>query len=274
MVLDDKKVESVSFDWHNDYSSWRLEDIDSEIEEAYSLFVKYKLSIEKPESVYQLAEFSKKLSLLYRNEKVSDADSRRALTLSDLIYFNDDIAAFDTEIAYNDAIEMLRDILPKWESRFDLICNDEESVRDILVLLDNLMKKRDGLGERWRFEFYDDFISLPDGTTVKGFTFDRDNDRDFVEFLEYTYSGIDNYKELLTKFTSLQPVVKSRINKLLTAISDKNQSIDSDVIDFVFSLVESNQVSNDLIFISNYDNLFNDWQLGLLDLLKVSAGLT
>ena len=124
MVLDDKKVESVSFDWHNDYSSWRLEDIDSEIEEAYSLFIKHKLPIEKPESVYQLAEFSKKLSLLYRNEKVSDADSRRALTLSDLIYFNDDIAAFDTEIAYNDAIEMLRDILPKWESRFDLICND------------------------------------------------------------------------------------------------------------------------------------------------------
>jgi hypothetical protein len=69
-------------------------------------------------------------------------------------------------------------------------------------------------------------------------------------------------------------VVKSRVNKLLTAISDKNQSIGSDVIDFVFSLVESNQVSNDLIFISNYDNLFNDWQLGLLDLLKVSAGLT
>ena len=274
MFLDDIKVESVSFNWCNDYSSWRLDDVSSEIEEALSIFSKYDLSIEKPESIYQLAEFSKKVSLLYRDKEVSDADSRRALALSDLIFFNDEIAAFDTEIAYNDAIEMVRDNLSKWDSRFDLICNEEGSIRDITTLLDKLLQKRDGLGERWEFDFYDDFISLPDGTTVKGFTFDRDHDRDFVEFLEYAYSGIDNYKELLTKFTLLKPELKSRVNKLLTSISDKNQSIDSDIIDFIFSLVESNPESNDLIFISNYENLFNDWQLTLLDLLKVSAGLT
>jgi hypothetical protein len=274
MFLDDIKVESVSFDWCNDYSSWRLDDINSEIDEALSLFLKYEHPIEKPESIYQLTEFSKRVRLLYRDEKVSDGDSRRALLLSDLIFFNDEIAAFDTEIAYNDAIEMVRDILPKWESKFDLICNDEESIRDILVLLDKLMHRRDGLGERWRFEFYEDFISLPDGTTVKGFTFDRDNDRDFVEFLEYTYSGINNYKELLTKFTSLKPDFKKRVNNLLSSISDKNQSIDSDVINFVISLVESKPRTNDIIFISNFENLFNDWQLELFDLLKVSAGLT
>ena len=64
MFLDDIKVESVSFNWCNDYSSWRLDDVSSEIEEALSIFSKYDLSIEKPESIYQLAEFSKKVGLL------------------------------------------------------------------------------------------------------------------------------------------------------------------------------------------------------------------
>jgi hypothetical protein len=274
MVLNDIAVESISFDWHDDYSSWRLEDISTEIDEALAIFNKYNLPIEKPDNVYQLSEFSKKVRVLYKDEKISDFDARRAMILGDLLFFNDETASFDTEIAYNDAIEMLREILPKWESKFDLCCNNQESVTDLTVLLDSILHKRDGLGDRWEFEFYDDFISFPDGTTIKGFIFDKENDREFVDLLEYNYSGIDNYKDIFTKFQSLEPALKSRAKSLLLAISDKNQSISNEVIDFVFALVEANTVSNDLVFLSNFENLFTEWQLSLYDLIKVSAGLT
>ena len=61
---------------------------------------------------------------------------------------------------------------------------------------------------------------------------------------------------------------------LLQAISDKNQSISNEVIDFVFALVESNTIANDFVFLSNFDNLVTEWQLSLYDLIKVCAGLT
>ena len=274
MVLNDIAVESISFDWHDDYSSWRLEDISTEIDEAMAIFSKYNIAIEKPDNVYQLSEFSKKIRVLYKDEKISDFDARRALILGDLLFFNDEIGSFDTEIAYNDAIEMLRENLSKWESKFDLCCNNQESVSDLTVLLDAILHKRDGLGDRWKFEFYEDFLSFPDGTTIKGFIFDKENDREFVEFLEYSYSGIDNYKDILSKFQSLEPTLKSRAMSLLQAISDKNQSISNEVIDFVFALVESNTIANDFVFLSNFDNLVTEWQLSLYDLIKVCAGLT
>lgn len=274
MVLNDVTVESISFDWHDDYSSWRLEEISNEIDESMAIFSKYSLTIEKPDTVYKLSEFSNKIKFLYKDEKVNDSDARRALILSDLLFFNDEIASFDTEIAYNDALEMLREMLSDWESKFDLCCNNEEPISNLTVLLDTILHKRDGLGDRWKFEFYEDFVSFPDGTTVKGFIIDKENDREFIDFLDYSYSGIDNYKDILSKFQSMEPSLKNRVNNLLKVISEKNQSISNEVIDYVFALVMVKPISNDFIFLSNFENLVTEWQLSLYDLIKVSAELT
>lgn len=269
-------VKRISFDWYGDYSSWRLDDLSDNLVKAYDLLNEYKLDFTKIENVLELENFSKLLRNLYKNNNISDSDSRKALFLADELYFDSDIMNFDTEIAYNDQIEYLKTSLTEWGKDKDILFTEDEWGVDLEVILDKLLRSRDGLGNSWSFILYSDFIELSDGIIVYGFKYDNLYTKEFITLLEYHISYQDDLGGLLLWLKNYSSDIISKLCNFILAIDESIEIDNLNKNDIVFIIENLLKISNDreLITIAETINsLAKEWNSSFSDLLQVASNL-
>lgn len=269
-------VKRISFDWYNDYSSWRLEDLSDKLNNAYDLLKKYKLEFNVIENVLELENFSKLLRNLYKNNIISDSDARSALYLSDELYFDTDIMGFDTEIAYSDQIDYLKSSFEEWSKDKDILFTNEEWGVDLEVILDRMLNSRNGLGNSWSFEINSDFIELSDGIIVYGFKYDIFYTKEFISLLEYHISYQDDLGDLLLWLKKYNNETIAKLSNFLIAI-DESIGLDTLVKNDVEYIIDNILViSNDkdlVIIAETINSLAKEWNSSFSDLLKVSNNI-
>jgi len=266
----------ISFDWYNDYSSWRLDDLSDKLNNAYDLLKKYKLEFNVIENVLELENFSKLLRNLYKNNIISDSDARSALNLADELYFDMDIMGFDTEIAYSDQIDYLKSTFKEWSKDYDILFTNEEWGVDLEVILDRMLNSRNGLGNSWSFEINSDFIELSDGIIVYGFKYDIFYTNEFISLLEYHISYQDNLGDLLLWLRKYNNDTISKLSNFLIAI-DESMEIDTlDKNDINYIIDNILEISNDkdlAIIAQTINSLSKEWNSSFSDLLKFANNI-
>jgi hypothetical protein len=269
-------VKRISFDWYNDYSSWRLEDLSDKLNNAYDLLKKYKLEFNVIENVLELENFSKLLRNLYKNNIISDSDARSALYLSDELYFDTDIMGFDTEIAYSDQIDYLKSSFEEWSKDKDILFTNEEWGVDLEVILDRMLNSKNGLGNSWSFEINSDFIELSDGIIVYGFKYDIFYTKEFISLLEYHISYQDDLGDLLLWLKKYNNETIAKLSNFLIAI-DESIGLDTLVKNDVEYIIDNILViSNDkdlVIIAETINSLAKEWNSSFSDLLKVTNNI-
>lgn len=269
-------VKRISFDWYNDYSSWRLDDLSDKLNNAYDLLKKYKLEFNVIENVLELENFSKLLRNLYKNNIISDSDARSALNLADELYFDMDIMGFDTEIAYSDQIDYLKSTFKEWSKDYDILFTNEEWGVDLEVILDRMLNSRNGLGNSWSFEINSDFIELSDGIIVYGFKYDIFYTNEFISLLEYHISYQDNLGDLLLWLRKYNNDTISKLSNFLIAI-DESMEIDTlDKNDINYIIDNILEISNDkdlAIIAQTINSLSKEWNSSFSDLLKFANNI-
>jgi len=269
-------VKRISFDWYNDYSSWRLDDLSDKLNNAYDLLKKYKLEFNVIENVLELENFSKLLRNLYKNNIISDSDARSALNLADELYFDMDIMGFDTEIAYSDQIDYLKSTFKEWSKDYDILFTNEEWGVDLEVILDRMLNSRNGLGNSWSFEISSDFIELSDGIIVYGFKYDIFYTNEFISLLEYHISYQDNLGDLLLWLRKYNNDTISKLSNFLIAI-DESMEIDTlDKNDINYIIDNILEISNDkdlAIIAQTINSLSKEWNSSFSDLLKFANNI-
>lgn len=269
-------VKRISFDWYGDYSNWRLDDLSDNLVKAYNILNEYKLDFANIENVLELENFSKLLRNLYKNNNISDSDARKALYLADELYFDSDIMNFDTEIAYNDQVEYLKTALAEWGKDKDILFTEDEWGVDLEVILDKMLRSRDGLGNSWSFILYSDFIELSDGIIVYGFKYDNLYTKEFISLLEYHISYQDDLGGLLLWLRNFSSDIISKLCNFILAI-DESIGIDTlnkNDVEYIIDNILKISSDRELITIAETINsLAKEWNSSFNDLLQVASNL-
>jgi hypothetical protein len=223
-----------------------------------------------------LENFSKLLRNLYKNNNISDSDARKALYLADELYFDSDIMNFDTEIAYNDQIEYLKTALAEWGNDKDILFTEDEWGVDLEVILDKMLRSRDGLGNSWSFLLYSDFIELSDGIIVYGFKYDNLYTKEFISLLEYHISYQDDLGGLLLWLRNYSSDIISKLCNFILAI-DESIGIDTlnkNDVEYIINNILKISSDRELITIAETINsLAKEWNSSFNDLLQVASNL-
>jgi len=164
---DDSTIK-ICFDWHDDHSSWRLDEAKDTINEAIKILELAGELIENPKYVYDLANIAKSLRRIHVDEKISDAVVRRALNLADLLDFGQYCESDDASFSYECTIENATEILQSWDQHQTWTHTDEDWDVSAVTLFDKQRNSRNGLGDNWSMTIDDDSVELPDGTIIKG----------------------------------------------------------------------------------------------------------
>ena len=199
----------ISFDWYDDHSGWRLEDLQGQIEEANRMLENAGEKPEKIDSLHELEALVRSLRSLFRNRDVTDAIVRRGLELADDLDVPNDIQSFDSSINYDEAIVYLTEVLEAWDAAHSWTWTEEDWHVSAVAQLEKAQRARDGLGDRWTIRVSDETVELP-GIDIHGFDADETTRAvfDALTALNNEESELGNIASILSK------VDKSALNTL------------------------------------------------------------
>jgi hypothetical protein len=163
----DGSLIKISFDWNDDHSAWRFEELSNEINEAIEILTSSGLVVQRPSNIYELGPIASLLRNLHRGKAISDSMVRRALKLADELELGD-IYNDDASFEYDCLIERVDEYLEAWDEYNTWIFIQDEWDVSAKKLFDRCREQRNGLGDRWSITLDDDRIELPDGTEVFG----------------------------------------------------------------------------------------------------------
>ena len=157
------------FDWYDDHSSWRLEDLQESFLQAQNLLTDYKLPNFDVTNYQDINLAAKQLRSLYQIQTSKSNDVKKAMLLADEIEINDDNQSFDTQIQYEDLIQEIKDKLTEWTTHFTWIYNQDEWDISPLHYFENLLNGRNGLSDRWELEILENSVYFPNGDIIHGY---------------------------------------------------------------------------------------------------------
>jgi len=158
-----------SFDWYDNHSGWRLEELEDKFAQAQNLLTKYDLRNFDTTNYQEINDAARSLRSIYRLENSKSQDVKKALLLADEIEISDDTQSFDSQIEYEAIIEQVKEILQEWSSHFTWIYNQDEWDISPIRYFENLLNSRNGLSERWDLEIDGTSITLPNGEIIHGY---------------------------------------------------------------------------------------------------------
>lgn len=250
------------FNWNDDHSKWRLEELDPTITTANEILIKTG-QISKPETFTYLGEledFAKKLSRLYQDENVDDATSRQALLLADelnsAIHFSD----YDAREEYDCLISNVKEAIESWSESFKLFYVkdlDPEWEVDPLAMLSRLESGRYGLGDHWSITLDEGSLELPDGTTVYGFAPDKVQE-ELVEYFYYSYMQ-DSEVVKIAEIIKNNPANDYQTILELTEIIAENHLLDSGGLSLFNTIAELSTKNLTPLFFESLKVLAKEW---------------
>jgi len=250
------------FNWNDDHSNWRLEELMPSITKANEILIKCG-QISKPESFTYLGEledFAKKLAYLYRDESIDDTTSREALLLADEFNFAINFSEYDAREEYDCLIANVKETIEGWSESFKwfyLKDLDPEWEVDPLAMLANLESSRYGLGEHWSITLDIDSIELPDGTTVYGFAPDKVQE-ELVEYFYYSYMQ-DGEVVKIAEIIKNNPANDYQTILELTEIIAENHLLDSGGLSLFNTITELSNKNLTPLFFESLKVLAKEW---------------
>ena len=149
ILAKDADAITYKFDWYADHSSWRLDDIADDVNEAVTLLKNNSIDVTYENNFDSVRTVHKLLKSLYLNPDISDSDVRKSLHLADSLFLSEEIESFDATDSYHDLTSMLEDELSEWQKRHFWVFSDEAWDCDLVKEFTNQQNHRNGLGERW-----------------------------------------------------------------------------------------------------------------------------
>lgn len=250
------------FNWNDDHSNWRLEELMPSITKANEILIKCG-QISKPESFTYLGEledFAKKLAYLYRDESIDDTTSREALLLADEFNFAINFSEYDAREEYDCLIANVKETIESWSESFKwfyLKDLDPEWEVDPLAMLANLENSRYGLGDHWSITLDIDSIELPDGTTVYGFAPDKVQE-ELVEYFYYSYMQ-DGEVVKIAEIIKNNPANDYQTILELTEIIAENHLLDSGGLSLFNNITELSNKNLTPLFFESLKVLAKEW---------------
>lgn len=173
------------FDWYDDHSSWRLEEMTGSIAEARSILERAGVAITAEiNHINDVTPIVNHLRCVHRNEAVTDADVRRALTLADELHVHSEVESDDANFEHDCLMDNIKELLGAWDDAHTWIFTDDDwDISSAIGVLDRLRNNRNGLGDNWTIRVSDGLVELP-GETVHGIVADKEMVRFFEDVTE------------------------------------------------------------------------------------------
>jgi hypothetical protein len=190
------------FDWYDDHSSWRLEELGEKFSQAQALLTKYEFPNFNTKDFQEINQAAKNLRSIYRQENSKSQDVKASLLLADEIEISEDTQSFDSQIEYESMIEQIKDTVQEWSSHFTWIYNQDEWDISPIRYFENLLNGRNGLSERWDLEVNDNSILFPDGQLIHGYEPTKEA-ADLFMHITYDSYGDEKYGEVADQIAKL-----------------------------------------------------------------------
>lgn len=264
---------TISFDWHDDHSSWRLEDVAGSLTESRALLQRAGIEVDEANNVYALRPVVEALRGLYRNTNLTDAEVRRGLHLADDLDFGHDVESFDASDSYESIVEHVTELLDAWDARRGWMFTEDEWEVTASDAWEAAQRSRYGLGDRWSITITDDDVELPNGVTVKRLDPGPERSKLFDE-ISIDFAYVDD-KSGVAQAISVIPV--EHCDRIAQAVCDlaagRNMEIDSTTIEKLAALVAIRNESELEAIIETATRLSDGWVGTETELLTASEAL-
>lgn len=211
---------TIRFDWYDDHSAWRLDDLTESISTARELLARAGSEHAQIEHLHELPALVRALRALHRDEGVDDASVRKAMALADELDLGDDCESLDAQFEYESTLEHVNELLSAWQQQRTWVYTTDTWDVDVVRAFDRCKDRRDGLGERWSITFTDDSVELPDGTEVRAVLAD---DEVVALFDEVTYDDYweEQFPAIAELLLSLNAQERKRARSLTVALRSR-----------------------------------------------------
>jgi hypothetical protein len=264
----------ISFDWHEDHSAWRIEDLADQINEALTLLSDHGMQQARPDHVHELPKLVSELRTLHRERSTPDSVVRRALDLADELDLGSDIEYFDGEHEYECVLANLFEALDAWDDDHRWRWMDDEYYVYARKRLEVIQSSRHGLGDRWSVQLSDDRVELPDGSVVYG----HEPDNEQSKLMDLVYGHIDREDDLATvagPMAGLDSHTVQRTALLLESVVNALDEIDARTVQAAIDTA-----SKDDIPVSSFEHiartvqaLAGEWHQDMGELFAAAAAL-
>jgi hypothetical protein len=272
---EDGSAMQFSFDWHDDYSSWRFDELTDEIAEASRICTAAGAKVETPSNLYDLEPIVKTLRGLYVDDTVDDATVRRGLVLADALEIPISWQSEDANLAFEDVIAELEAAIDTWDDAHAWTFTDDDFDTTGARAFEWAKNRyRDGMGDRWSVELDDDEIRLHEGTVVYGYNppaavielFDR---------LRYDVAYVDDESSVAKVFAFIDPSVVGKLSELIDAFASLGSfSVDHADISAMTALIARGHDDDEFErILETIAGLAPDWSQSNTDLLRAAETL-
>lgn len=264
-----------SFDWHDDYSSWRFDELTSEIADASAICATAGVTVPVPSNLYDLEPIAETLRGLYVNDAVDDATVRRGLVLADALDIPVSWQSEDTNLAFEDVIADLESAIEVWDDAHAWTFTDDDfdtSATRVFEWAKN--RYRDGMGDRWSIELDDDEIRLHEGTVVYGYN-PPAAVIELFERLRYDVAYVDDESSVAKVFAFIDPAIVTKLSELIDACANQESfSVNHEDISAMTALIARGHDGEDFERITEtIVGLAPDWSQSNADLIRAAESL-
>jgi hypothetical protein len=261
----------LNFDYYDDHSSWRLDDLQESINEAIQIFAGSETPM-TVETLNDLKPLVKALRELHRNTQVHDSVIRRALVLADELELSDDIESFDSSFEYDSAIDHLIEVLEAWDEAHNWIWTAEDwnvtATQQLEIIRRN---RRDGLGERWTIKISDGLVELP-GVDVNGYNPDKETTSLFDSLTALVYDE-PTLGSIANKLEKLEFSIVPLLQEFADSYERADIEVDIPTLDNMIVAASNMNIDDIDKVVHTIEALAEDWYDGPETLIKTAAAL-
>ena len=265
---------TIDFDWYDDFSSWRLEEMVDQIAEAKDILAKKGIEHGTVNHIGDLEPIVKDLRVIHRDMNIDDATVRKALSLADDLDIRDDGA--DASFEYEAVTDNIAEILDAWDDAHPWRFSDDEWDVSAADCFKKCQQSRNGLGDRWSISFHDDRVEMPDGTIVSGLAPDKAVQElvENIDISEYTTSE-GELEAMALAFAKVNVADLPVFSHFLEIIEDRDMlhRLDGAAVEALSALIARTPVAQIDVVLEMVEGLALEWSGTLVELLHASETL-
>ena len=262
------------FDWNEDHSSWRLEDIIPLAQATNELLLKNEDEPIKTDSVYDLIDLRNKYSNIHHSVKLTSDEIVTVLKNLDEVSLSYDTLSMDTSFEYDCLIDNIYEVIDSWCKDKEISYTDEDWDIDPEKAFRAECNSRNGLGDHWKITFNSDMIILPSGTEIKALKSKTPTTKTYYNVIENSYcADLDHLGYIAEGLQKLSSENLNLIDQLAEPINNE------DTLNFPSADLLKAFIKDDLTilnwehFIENVSVIGKDWNGSDLELVQTCKTL-
>lgn len=159
----------ISFDWDDDHSSWRIEDLAEQIAQACDLLSRHGIAANTVTTTGDLLLLAEQLRDFDSSRAAHGAENEELQRLLPQLDFDEWALSYDSDHDYEFALEWLYEALRAWYDHHPVVVSPDGEIVSVFDQQYLCEQRRDGLGLRWSVTLTDGVATLADGTELNGY---------------------------------------------------------------------------------------------------------